>query len=473
VNIGKKYRARYARIDFAVYGHVFLDEIEIYGTKNAGGSIILGSSGITPSDFGTSGGENSYASPRSDLLGGAKDIMLVYYNGMDANEDYLLPYVAYLDKSGKIKDTFFDSFLYLPSGLTTGGDAWNENYKADWVGLYDLLFKDGVGFDALDKTVGKVKDALGLTDYVCNVYPTFIYLSPKVTNFGDVDGDGVSENLSKVSDRIKVAKWFADLVINTFAKKGYKNIRLSGFYWYREDIASGAEDDKALTGISDMLHGKGYQFFWIPYYSAPGNTNWKSYGFDTACLQPNFAFDDVTQSSRVKDAAFLAKSYGMSIEMEISWFVPGNELYLRKYFSYLKGGVDYGYMTGAMHMYYQSLDTFGQACRSDMPVYRLIYDYTYKFTKGTLDTIPEINEVINVNTVKNSAFAESITGANGSHITKYYIAVSPSHGSVTVNRDGTFTYYPDKNYTGNDTFTYYINEWLGNSEPCTVNIAIN
>ncbi|MDD4125363.1 MAG: DUF4855 domain-containing protein [Eubacteriales bacterium] len=469
VNLDKGYRARFARIDFSVYAHVFLDEIEIYGTKNTAGATVLENSGITYSYFTPTSEQGEYAASDPDMLGGAKDIMLVYYNGINADEDFLLPYVAYIDKNGDITDTFFDSFLYLPSGLSTGGNAWSENYKADWVELYELLFRDGVGFDALDKTVGKVKDILGITDYVCNVYPTLIYLSPDITDFGDVDGDGKSEDLSTLSDRIKVAEWFIELVLNSFEDKHYENIRLSGFYWYREDIASG--DAETLTGISDTVHSKGYQFFWIPYYSAYGNTDWESYGFDTACLQPNFAFDDVTQFTRIEQAAELAKANNMSIELEISWLVPANELYLRKYFAYLKGGADYGYMTDAMHMYFQSHDIFGMACRSDIPEYRLVYDYTYQFAKGTLVTTPLKNSDISINANKNTACTGKISG--GSDITRYFIAVSPSHGTVTVNRDGTFTYYPEKDYTGSDTFTYYVNEWLGNSQPCTVNININ
>ncbi|NCA67795.1 MAG: DUF4855 domain-containing protein, partial [Clostridia bacterium] len=320
-----------------------------------------------------------------------------------------------------------------------------------------------------DKTVGKVKDTLGITDYICNVYPTLIYLSSDITDFGDVDGDGKSENLSKVADRIKVAEWFIDLVINSFEDKHYENIRLSGFYWYREDIVSG--DAETLTGISDTVHSKGYQFFWIPYYSAYGNTDWESYGFDTACLQPNFAFDDVTQFARIKQAADLAKANNMSIELEISWLVPANELYLRKYFAYLKGGADYGYMTDAMHMYFQSYDIFGMACRSDIPEYRLVYDYTYQFIKGTYE-IQAINIADAVfNIAKNKPFTGSFSDGEEGNLT-FAIDVSPVYGSVKCNSNGTFTYYPAADFTGTDTFTYIVSNGSENVAG-TVTLNIN
>ena len=35
-------------------------------------------------------------------------------------------------------------------------------------------------------------------------------------------------------------------------------------------------------------------------------------------------------------------------------------------------------------------------------------------------------------------------------------STTPSHGAVTVNNDGTFTYTPAADYTGPDSFTYTI-----------------
>ena len=38
--------------------------------------------------------------------------------------------------------------------------------------------------------------------------------------------------------------------------------------------------------------------------------------------------------------------------------------------------------------------------------------------------------------------------------------------------DGTFAYYPDKDFSGTDTFTYTYNNLLGESEECTVEIRV-
>jgi VCBS repeat-containing protein len=49
---------------------------------------------------------------------------------------------------------------------------------------------------------------------------------------------------------------------------------------------------------------------------------------------------------------------------------------------------------------------------------------------------------------------------------------STSHGSVTLNSDGSFTYTPNTNFIGTDTFTYEANDGLANSNTATVSISV-
>ncbi|SHN32440.1 Ig-like domain-containing protein, partial [Chitinophaga sp. CF418] len=50
---------------------------------------------------------------------------------------------------------------------------------------------------------------------------------------------------------------------------------------------------------------------------------------------------------------------------------------------------------------------------------------------------------------------------------------NPSHGSVVVNSDGTYTYTPAAGYTGTDNFTVIISDGKGGSVTVTVNITVN
>jgi hypothetical protein len=49
---------------------------------------------------------------------------------------------------------------------------------------------------------------------------------------------------------------------------------------------------------------------------------------------------------------------------------------------------------------------------------------------------------------------------------------SPSHGTVTLNADGSFTYTPAAGYSGPDSFTYKAGDGAASSEPATVTITV-
>ncbi len=52
-------------------------------------------------------------------------------------------------------------------------------------------------------------------------------------------------------------------------------------------------------------------------------------------------------------------------------------------------------------------------------------------------------------------------------------AVQPSHGDLTLNSDGTFTYTPESNYHGMDSFAYTVTDGNGGTAMATVMITIN
>jgi len=54
----------------------------------------------------------------------------------------------------------------------------------------------------------------------------------------------------------------------------------------------------------------------------------------------------------------------------------------------------------------------------------------------------------------------------------YAVKDDASHGSVTINTDGTFSYTPDANYNGSDSFTYVVNDGTVDSAKATVSVTV-
>src|SRR6185503_13564383 len=49
---------------------------------------------------------------------------------------------------------------------------------------------------------------------------------------------------------------------------------------------------------------------------------------------------------------------------------------------------------------------------------------------------------------------------------------NPSHGTLDLNSDGSFTYTPNAGYFGPDSFTYKAHQTIGDSTPATVSISV-
>ena len=52
------------------------------------------------------------------------------------------------------------------------------------------------------------------------------------------------------------------------------------------------------------------------------------------------------------------------------------------------------------------------------------------------------------------------TDVDGEPLTAVLVT-GPPHGTLTLNADGSFTYTPDANYNGTDSFTYAANDGTG------------
>ncbi len=473
LKLKNKVKTRYVAFDFPVTGWAGCDELEVFGTQSTSGAKALDKSGFKQIALFA----NGRCEPNDDILKGSKDLCLLYHslnNGYTVND--LLPYVAYVDENGTPQDVMFDSFLFLYNNTTfpSGGLPYKNNVKSDWEWVLSDLFEENSNINALNEAAGQVKQSLGLSDdFKYKVTMTIYYPTQGFENFGDIDNDGNNDSFAKYNNRIKAIKWYIDEVERLFSEHNYENIELVGYYWYHEEIIPDDTDStQMLNDTSDYVHSKGKNFFWIPYFTSNGYNQWQDYGFDVAVMQPNYVFNLEAPYSNVTNCAKLTALYGMGLEMEICESVLANDLFYKKYMQYISAGAELGYMDDCIIMYYQSAYIYRDAAYSKNTMARSVYDHTYHFIKGDLEHKPEVLENLEYTIDKNTVYTGKFEFKTDAIMREFQFEAFVDHGYVTLNGDGSFTYYPEKDYTGEVSFSFIYNECLGWSDPCQVTINV-
>lgn len=391
---GLNYQARYVRMTFTVDIWVFADEFQVFGNTGVQSGAVIPPT-TPPVVY-----PDAYLPPGSPKVAGIRNMVLIYngYYPSDSTTglnsvNELLPYVGYESTDGTIKDFMFDSFLFLPF-VAAGGPSGGKYYcstahptvKSDWVYYLDNTFSNTYNLAALNRATASVKKILDSPDYRAKVEIAIPYPTPTATDFGEINGK--AENLSLLSDREDVIRWYIDDAMSRWKSAGYTDLDLVGFYWYEEGADFDVDDSEAamLRYTGDYVRSLGKVFTWIPAYQSSGFEDWDSLGFDGAIMQPNYVFDNF-QEPELGEAADASRKLGMGVELEIHWNATKDSTYRAKYYAYLNYGVSKGYMKGAVHAYYQNggPGTFYDCCTSTDPQLREIYDQTYRFIKGTYD----------------------------------------------------------------------------------------
>lgn len=349
-----------------------------------------------------------YFPPGIERSAGARDIMLIYsghYASGVSEWDIAdaMPYLAYVqcaDGQVEFRDWFFDTFLFL--GLQApSGRAFDSPARAtpanmdDWQWYLDTIFQEKKQLSAFSEALQSLKGRLDDPNYRARVIIMIPHPISSQRDFGDVDGDGISEDFSPRPQGVALAeearwqavKWYVDEVERRWRESGYANLELAGYYWLDEHLGThgGITPDTLIKRTVDYLHGMNRRLFWIPYFHAERYDKAYETGLDCVIMQPNYMFDRKIPRSRFEILTNTAKREYFGVEIEADGSVLNSEAGRQRYLDYLRAGVTYGYMTDAIHAYYQDAKVLLHAAYSRDPAIRAVYDATYAFVKGEFD----------------------------------------------------------------------------------------
>ena len=379
VTLDKTYKARYVRAVFSSDIFTYIDEVQVFGNSDADSAA---SAEITlPEEKDISGD-----------IDGIKSICLMYTSGFYDTE-MMKYFYAYCDAQGNVKDSMFDSLLFLGMPENTYGDG--KARKEDFIAFADKIFTSGLQIDALNTVVGQHKGTLGFdADYKYPIFISVPYPQFHGNPWGEIDGVSITPN--SLNGRTTIVQWFVDYIIERFNNAGFENLELKGFYWFEESInyqTSQYEPD-LVAAFNDYVHEKGYKTMWIPYFSSAGLDVAKDLGFDSVTVQSGYAFGGGEETGTPNpespfDAAASAKKYGLNgTEFEIDLY---KDKPAERFKDYVSAAYNIGVPEkGMITMYQSGSQLYDCAVGSGV---RSIYDLTYQFLSGQyVEHAPVIKE---------------------------------------------------------------------------------
>lgn len=455
----QSYVARFVRFRIEASSG-FVEELTVMGTKAiAKDAIRLAESDIVSVIYYTDPERTRFVD--SDNTSVRAD-EIIFVDGTIDEGETLDPYVAYLDEDGKALDMFINGFVFVPTYDHNTKTPSFSNWQSS---MLTPTFEGANSIAVLNEIVGKYKEELGMPDYKAYVYITIPTIDGELANYGDVDGDGVNESWQTAEGRAKTVRWCMEYYINTFNAGNYEHLEFDGIYWLEEALDWYVDNSEVVKEIAGIVHEYDTNFLWVPYYTANRYHMGYELGFDVVCMQPNYMFTNDVPLYRFDVTASRTERLNMCVEIEHSYQALSDPEYMRSYMLYLYYGAITGYMKDAVHIYYDCPIPVEGSEQS-----RMTYDATYQFAKGTLDVFPEVREILQFTTGGDTVLTATLNTEQT--FSRYTLTSVPEHGILSVTVDGDFVYYPEKGFTGKDSFTYTYNNYLGESETCTVEITV-
>jgi hypothetical protein len=300
-----------------------------------------------------------------------RHIVLIYTDAREKDAYFspenFVPLAAFVDKTGKPVDKFFDGFLFIGLDAPSGRGlypGWNKKQAIaeDFTWFLSRLFEEKKQIYNLDSAISSLPKKLQQQTSVIITIP-----------YPD-------KNLS-FSERTSLVEQYINHAINKFQMSKFEHLSLSGFYWINETVPE--NDVELVKTTAKLVHAKGSVFYWIPYFNAERIDQWRTLGFDYVMLQPNYAFRNV-EKERFLETELKRRQNHINIEMELALYTrgrPESPAWENSFFEYLDAALKYKWINLPMVGYYYANAYLAMVSDTQKyPYYQLVY----KLRHGTL-----------------------------------------------------------------------------------------
>ncbi|MDD4158988.1 MAG: DUF4855 domain-containing protein [Proteiniphilum sp.] len=249
-----------------------------------------------------------------------KHLALIYDGGAHRsirwNAEHFAPYVS--TRINGAENWLFDGFLFLEikdgkgRGFASGYEKLPAR-KTEWENLLNNYFKEGNAIHALNEQIGNIRKESGNHKKFTK---RKIVLSLPEPIPGQVDWGMLEERplrFSNQKDRLEACKWYINYAEKLFQKANFENVELVGFYWLAEEATNSRDLAK---DVANYVYSKQYDFYWIPYFTADGYSEWKKLGFNVVYYQPNYFFNESVPYERLQETCDRAQKFQMNLEIE-------------------------------------------------------------------------------------------------------------------------------------------------------------
>ncbi len=315
------------------------------------------------------------------------DLALIYQGGAQRPQwtrERFAPYVSYRDPTTGKEEWLFDGFLFIEFADGRGrafepGLKIEPAQKTHWEALMEKNFAADDGVPNLEMTCRETAGRIGQPLRRRQVILTLPVPIPGQTNWGEVNG--VALDFRKPGDRLAALSWYTAALLKKWDALAPRQLDLAGFYWVHE---SAPRTNDFLQSVAKVVHKRGKQFFWIPYWHSDGvrgkQGDWRLFGFDAAWQQPNHFFHPEVPDTRLDEACAFAKEHGMGLEMEFdARMLDKPKDFERRFDVYLDAFTRHGVKDGSSIAYYEGGVALFRLATSDEVGMRAHYDRLARF----------------------------------------------------------------------------------------------